>query len=62
MPTNPDRPTDRPPPAAPHGPQRGHVDATAGGADSSPFETESTDELEAEARPEKPRRDDHRPA
>ena len=36
--------------ASPYGPQHGHLDDAAGGADSSPFETMSADERAAALR------------
>lgn len=44
---DPDRPEDDHTLASPYGPQYGHVDEAAGGADSSPFETiQSGEKLE----------------
>ncbi len=34
-------------PSSPYGPHPGHVDDASGGADSSPFETMSSDERDA---------------
>lgn len=39
-------------PTSPYGPQHGRVDEAAGGADSSPHETESSDERKAAAESE----------
>lgn len=41
---NPDRVPDNDQPTSPYGPQRGHTDEAAGGADSSPYEATPTDE------------------
>jgi hypothetical protein len=52
MPTDPksapERRDDRPL-SSPYGPQRGHVDEAAGGADSSPLETEPPGERKDKA-------------
>jgi hypothetical protein len=47
MPNQPDDTTETPrsqPLSSPYGPHPGHVDDASGGADSSPFETLSSDE------------------
>ena len=46
QPNQPREKADREPHTSPYGPQRG-VDAAAGGADSSPFETLSSEERHA---------------
>ena len=48
-----DRPEDRPP-SSPYGPQRGHVDEAAGGADSSPLENIPSGDQAAQAKERPP--------
>lgn len=47
------RDDDREPPASPYGPQPRGVDEAAGGADSSPYETEPTGERREKAEEER---------
>ena len=56
VPTDPHDPARRPDePSSPYGPQHGHVDDAAGGADSSPFEdVPSGERQEAAAAKERP--------
>jgi hypothetical protein len=47
---------DARPPSSPYGPQRGQVDEAAGGADSSPYETQPSGEKADAAAQESTRR------
>jgi len=50
-------PPDRSDPSSPYGPHPSHVDEASGGADSSPFETLSSDERERRRDADRPDED-----